>query len=176
MVLLVLLMTLLATAAGRGQSRPTGRVGGEQIVQRAHATRSMLFGAVPLYSVGIYTAHPVRGVLDLRRADLTKGVRIAVLYKGGMPQDIPSSWWEELVPVLTPEQQKTFRAAFRRLAGGDDIWITYAPALGTAMICFGRTIMHTKDDALMNAVLDLWLDETPVSQDVHDRLMADLQQ
>ena len=146
----------------------------ENLELRAKAVRSKLFGTVPLYSVEIYTVQAARELAQLRRTTLTKGIRVAVLYDGRIPGGIPSSWWDELVPALTPLEEQKLRAAFAQLASGQDIWITYQPSEGTHIRHKGRTVLISRDHALMDAVLDVWLDDTPVSHDVRKTLLAGL--
>lgn len=134
----------------------------------------MLFGTVDLYSVGIYTGAQVSSSKRLRDSSLTKAVRVAVLYEGGMPAKVPSDWWQELVPALSPAEEDKLRAAFAKLSSGEDVWITYAPGRGTRMMLGGNVVVSTDNHELMNAVFDLWLGPTPVSQEVHDALAAAL--
>ena len=169
-----LVFSTLTPIAGAGQNR-----GGESrfpanLELRAKAVRSRLFGTVSLYSVEIYTVRPAHGLAQLRRTTLTKGIRVEVLYDGRLPGGIPSSWWEELVPALTPVEEQKLRTAFEQLASGQDIWITYDPPEGTHIRHNGRTVLVTRDHALMDAVLDVWLDDTPVSHDIRTRLLAGL--
>lgn len=91
-----------------------------------------------------------------------------------MPGNVPSGWWEELVPALTAEQEQRLRRALSRLASGDDVWITYAPSTGTTIRHRGNVVVTTRTHALMNAVLDLWFDETPVSDDLRTKLVSAL--
>lgn len=145
---------------------------------RAKAVRSKLLGMVELYSVEIYveiyTVRAARDLTQLRSTTLTKGIRVAVLYDGRIPGGIPSGWWEELVPALTAPEEQKLRTAFEQLASGQDIWITYDPPRGTHIRHNGRTVLVTGDHALMDAVLDVWLDDTPVSHDVRNTLLAGL--
>ena len=143
---------------------------------RAKAVRSKLFGMVELYSVEIYTVRAVRELAQLRSTALTKGIRVAVLYEGRIPGGIPSNWWEELVPALTTPEEQKLRAAFEQLASGQNIWVTYNPPHGTHIRHNGRTVFVTGDHALMDAVLDVWLDDTPVSHDLRDALLAGLRE
>jgi uncharacterized protein YcsI (UPF0317 family) len=93
---------VLAAALSGQQHAPAAEVAGQQLTLRAKATRSTLFGTVDLYSVGIYTGAQVSSSRRLPDSSLTKAVRVAVLYEGGMPAKVPSDWWQELVPALSP--------------------------------------------------------------------------
>ncbi len=93
---------VLAAALSGQQHAPAAEVAGQQLTLRAKATRSTLFGTVDLYSVGIYAGAQVSSSKRLRDSSLTKAVRVAVLYEGGMPAKVPSDWWQELVPALSP--------------------------------------------------------------------------
>ena len=168
-----LVLTTLAPTVRAGQRDGESRFPAD-LQLRAKAVRSRLLGAVPLYSIEIYTVQPARGLAQLRSTSLTKGIRVEVLYDGRLPGGVPSSWWEELVPVLTPGEEQKLRAAFQRLASGQDIWITYDPPQGTRIFHNGSTVLVTRDHALMNAVLDLWLDDTPVSRGIRSTLLAGL--
>lgn len=166
---------VISTVAGAGAVPQNGESRfPENLELRAKAVRSKLFGTVRLYSVEIYTVQATHEPAQLRGADLTKGVRIAVLYDGRLPGGIPSSWWDQLVPALTPPQEQKLRTAFQRLASGQDIWVTYDPPEGTHVRHNGRTVLVTRDHALMDAVLGLWLDDTPVSHQVRTSLLAGL--
>lgn len=169
-----LFVATLAVPAGAGPHPDGHSEFPANLELRAKAVRSRLFGAVPLYSVEIYTAQAAREPSQLRRTNLTKGIRVAVLYDGNLPGGIPSRWWDELVPALTSDQEQKLRAAFAQLASGQDIWITYQPREGTRIYHNGRTVLATRDHTLMDAVLDLWLDDTPVSHDVRDTLVTGL--
>ena len=167
-----LVLSTAAPIAGSGQHAAGESRFPENLELRAKAIRSRLFGTVSLYSVEIYTVRPAHELAQLRMTTLTKGIRVEVLYDGRLPGGIPSSWWEELVPALTPGEEQKLRAAFKQLASGQDIWITYDPPGGTHIRHNGRTVLVTRDHALMDAVLDVWLDDTPVSSDVRDTLLA----
>lgn len=169
-----LVFATLAVTAGAGQQRDGDSQFPANLELRAKAVRSKLFGAVPLYSVEIYTAQAARELSQLRRTNLTKGIRVAVLYDGDLPGGIPSRWWDELIPALTPDQEHKLRSAFAQLAKGQDIWITYQPQEGTRIYHKGGKVLDTRDHTLMDAVLDLWFDDTPVSHDVRDTLLAHL--
>ena len=161
-------------AVGAGEQHATATVAGETLALQAKGTRSRLFGAVDIYTVGVYSARDVDSVEALRHPQLTRAVRVNVVYDGGMPAKIPQEWWQELVPVLDTQQQQTLREAFARVSAGDDIWITYAPSEGTLVRAGGRTVLTDRGDGLMNAVLNLWLGATPVSSDLRDVLVSDL--
>lgn len=176
---LVLFATVLvfltpASIPQAGQQRREQSGFPDNLVLRAKAVRSKLLGLVELYSVEIYTARAAHEVAELRSDTLTKGIRVAVLYEGNIPGGIPSSWWEELVPTLTAPEEQKLRTAFEQLASGQEIWITYDPPHGTHIRHNGRTVLITDDHALMNAVLDVWLDDSPVSHDVRNTLLAGL--
>ena len=173
----LVLVCAAGTAATRGegkQQQATARVGGETLPLQAKGTRSRLFGSVDVYTVGIYASREVNTVEALRDPQVARAVRVNVVYDGGMPEKIPSEWWQELIPVLDKGQQQKLRGAFARLSPGDDVWITYAPGKGTLLRAGGTTILSDPGAGLMNAVLDLWLGPTPVSGDLRDALVADL--
>lgn len=173
--LMLVFLCVAATSPGlAGEQDATATVGGETLPLQAKGTRSKLFGAVDIYTVGVYAARDVNTVEALRDPQLTRAVRVKVVYDGGMPAKIPSEWWRELVPVLDEQQQQKLRDAFARLSPGEDVWITYARSKGTLLRAGGRTVLADPGDGLMNAVLNLWMGPTPVSSDLHDALVADL--
>ena len=179
-VLVRAIMLILACGAGTakaaeaGEQEATITVGGETLALQAKGTRSRLFGSVDVYSVGVYASREVNSVEALRDPQLTRAVRLKILYDGGMPAKIPSEWWQELVPVLDARQQQKLREAFGRMSVGDDVWISYAPSKGTLLRAGGSTVLTDSGDGLMNAVLDLWFGATPVSSDLHEGLVNDL--
>ncbi|CAN5863171.1 hypothetical protein BH20GEM3_BH20GEM3_10610 [soil metagenome] len=89
-ILLILIPFGATPDAAAPRQEPTTRVDGRQFSLRAKATRAMFFGTLDLYSVGIYTSEPIRGVNELRNSDMPKALRVGVLYDGGMPEKIPS--------------------------------------------------------------------------------------
>lgn len=175
MTLVFICAAASGTAAGEaGGQEATAAVAGETLALQAKGTRSRLFGSVDIYTVGVYASREVNSVEALRDPQLTRAVRVKVVYDGGMPAKVPSEWWQELIPALDKQQQQKLREAFSRVSAGDDVWITYAPSKGTLLRAGGSTVLTDPGDGLINAVLDIWFDATPVSGDLHDALVADL--
>lgn len=176
MLVFVCAAAMTSASADATEQEATVTVGGETLALQAKGKRSMLFGSVDIYSVGVYASREVNSAGALRNQQLTRAVRVNVLYDGGMPEKIPSEWWRELIPALDKQQQQKLREAFARLSPGEDVWITYAPSTGTLFRAAGNTVVTDPGDGLMNAVLDLWFGATPVSSELHDELVTQLRQ
>jgi hypothetical protein len=152
----------------------TMRIGDQELTQVSEATRSRLFGMMDIYRVGLYMPPARFTVESLRDPGTAKALSVVILYDGSLPDAIPEEWREELMPVLAPGQQQTLRRAFARLRPDDQIAIEYLPKQGTTLKISGREVLADKGGALMGAFLDVWMGQSPVSEDLKRDLMEGL--
>ena len=54
------------------------------------------------------------------------------------------------------------------------MWVTYVPSEGTRVRLDGEVVLHDRGKGLLQAVLDLWLGPTPVSEEVEEELRNQL--
>ena len=169
---LPLLVAVLAFGAGEAAQPKTFDMAGQRLPLKSQATRSKLFGTVELYRVALYAPHNIQSVADLRGVKVPKGLHVAVLYGGSLPDQIPSDWRKELQPALTDEQWKQLQSAYAKLRPKDEIRIWYAPGQGTTVSVSGKPVLSVPGQGLMGAFLDIWLGQTPVSEEIKKQLSS----
>ena len=145
-------------------------VGGRSLPLKSQATRSEMFGLVDLYQVALYAPANISSVEGLRPKDVPKALRVEVQYNGSLPDEVPSGWRSELDPALNKEQSAKLRSAYAKLEPKDEILITYVPERGTTLRVSGNEVLTNAGYEVMAAFLDIWLGQTPVSEDVKDAL------
>ncbi len=154
----------------------TLQIGEHTLTKASQATRSRLFGSVNIYRVSLYVdqTHATLDALRALRSPIAR--RVDILYEGSLPDEIPSDWKRELMPALGPGQQKSLVQAYARLSPRDSIEIRFAPGEGTTVSVSGRRILTDDGFELIAAFLDIWMGQTPVSDDIKDQLIAGLRQ
>lgn len=159
----------LASAAAQ---TPTMSAGETRLTLVSRATRSEMFGLVDLYEVALYVPPDVSSLAMLRGQDTAKGLRVEIEYDGSLPDRIPTEWSRELQPALSRAQQQELRRAYAGLGPGDVIEITYAPGAGTRIVVSGDTVLTDRGYEVMAAFMNIWLGQTPVSEDVKQQLLT----
>jgi hypothetical protein len=114
------------------------------------------------------------GAAALRDSETPKAIRIEVVYDGSLPDQIPGAWQGELLPVLDPRQQEKLRDAYAQLKPNDWVSIDYVPSRGTTVTVLGERVLVDRGQELMGAFLDLWVGQTPVSEEMKQELLQQL--
>ena len=169
---LVLLVLLAWTASPAAAPPRTIDVGGTQLTLQGQGTRSKL-GFINLYLVALYLPQRLSEVRRIWDSDIPKGLIVEILYNGSLPDTIPKSWSNELLPGLTFDQKHAIADAWANLSTGDTIRLTYAPNSGTTLHLGGREMLTEGDDAIMRSFLDLWVGRSPVSKELRGSLLGD---
>ena len=167
------LLVVLSCPASLAAAPPrTIDVGGTELTLQGHGTRSKL-GFIHLYSVALYLPQRYSDVRRIWDSDIPKGLIVEILYNGSLPDTIPKSWRNELLPGLTFEQKHAVANAWGTLNAGDLVRVTYAPDSGTTLLVGDRVLLTDRDDAIMRSFLDLWVGRSPVSKELRGSLFGD---
>ncbi|MDX1656847.1 MAG: chalcone isomerase family protein [Candidatus Competibacteraceae bacterium] len=170
LVTLVLTLAVMAPALrAAGLPATLSIVGETQLQLTGQGTREKLF--IDLYTVGLYLPRPLSEVEPIRQHDISKAFRVEVVYDGSIPNEVPENWWEELVPVLSAQQEEQLKEFYFQLQPQDTILISYAPGQGTQIKINGETKIIDKGHALMSAYIDIWLGGNPVSEELRNSLL-----
>ena len=150
----------------------TIELGGSRLLLQGQGTRTKFF-FIDLYSIALYLPHRFPDVRRIWDSDVPKALSVEILYTGSLPDKIPKSWNQELLPGLTFDQKDAVAAAWANLNAGDTIRVTYAPASGTKLLVGDRVVLTERDDTLMRSFLDLWVGRSPVSKELRGSLLGD---
>lgn len=135
----------------------------------AEATRSIYWNDV--YQLTVYDEDGRLSAQELRPMDAPIKVEIKVLHDGDLP-DIPESWTSELVPAVSSDTLSDIEEAYRSLNQDDVITVTFRPGIGTRIKLNDRLVVETKTAELALATVDIWLGDTPVSEDFKAELLG----
>jgi hypothetical protein len=169
-MLSVALVLLLAVPLLAVSLPETLQVGGQRLMLAGQGTRTELV-FVELYSVALYLPHNMSKPRAIEGASVPKALRVQIRYDGSLPDRIPAGWRSELMPALTQQQQQQLLQQYQKLQQGDVITISYAPETGTTVAVNGGQILQDESDQVMNAFLDVWIGQTPVSEDLKQALL-----
>ena len=147
-------------------------VGRTELTLQGEGTRSKL-GFIDLYSVALYLPQRYSDVRRIWDSDVPKAIIVEILCNGSLPDKIPRSWSNELLPGLTFEQKHAVADAWANLSTGDTIRLTYAPGTGTSLRLGEQEVLTGADDAIMRSFLDLWVGRSPVSKELPGSLLGD---
>ena len=134
-------------------------IGNMEYALKASGTRSQYFFS--LYRLGIY-----------KEGSKTAYV-VEIMYDGSVPDKIPSNWQNELLPLLSAEQEKKLKGEYAQLTAGDVIVIANEEDTATVRVNGKAVLSNLKKDQneqLLRAFNDIWLGDKPVS----DSLKKDL--
>ena len=160
-----------AKLAVPGHAAPpaTVTVAGDDLVLSGMAKRQAL--TVDLYTVALYLPEPTTSAERIGDPSVPKAFFVEVAYDDSAPGVVPDHWREELLPAPLAEQTEELRRVSRSLEEGDAIHIAYAPGSGAEVQLNGETVLEERGHELIEAVIDLWLGEDPVSEDVRRGLL-----
>jgi hypothetical protein len=150
---------------------PAVTVDGHRLVRLASATRSTLFGTVDLYSVEIFMPGHPASLDEARSRTIPKAILIRRLFSPPFTAPVPPEWDAELQKALEPDERVRLESTLRRLNPGDAVWVRYSPGTGTTATQGGRTLVTRPGVALADAVLNICLLWSGVSEDLRQQLL-----
>lgn len=173
LAVMLVLVVLTSHAAGAASSTVPNTVEafGRHLTLNGHAVRSKLLGMVDLYSVALYLPDEMPRTALIGDKTLAKAIRLEVLYDGSIPDKIPESWRQELLPVLSEAAAARLRKTYASLNFGTVVLIRYAPQHGTELVVGNEVVISEGGPELMRAFLDIWMGQDPVSEDIREALL-----
>jgi hypothetical protein len=170
---LVVVSTLAASTVAQSVEHPRSFTpdGGAPVPLAGEATRLHLFGQIDLYSLALYVAGSASRE-NLLSPDVSKVLRIQILYEEDLRYRIGIDWRGELVPRLDSAATAHLRGSFAPLRRGDIVLIEYVPGKGTSVRVNKAIAVGEVNHDLMLAFLDHWLGQRPVSEEIKQALLA----
>jgi hypothetical protein len=170
---LVIALTLVPSLRAQSMDPPPTLMpeGGTPLRRAAAATRIHLLGLIELYRVAVY----VGGSMDrasLLSPDVSKAVRVQVLYQEDSRQRIGIDWRAELIPRLESAATAHLRGTFAPIRRGDVVLIEYVPGKGTAVRVNQAVAVSGVNHDLMLAFLDHWVGQRPLSEEIKRTLVG----
>jgi hypothetical protein len=90
-------------------------------------------------------------------------VRMHIVESRFLPERIPQPWREALAGELEREPMFRVRVEYGDLTDGDVVTIAYAPESGVTMRVNGRTVTRTPGHGAIDAILEAWAGQDPIS-------------
>jgi hypothetical protein len=145
--------------------------GGAAVPLAGEAMRVHLLGLIDLYGLALYVGGSTSRE-NLLSPDVSKVLRIQVIYEEDPRNRIGLDWRGELVPRLESAATAHLRGSFAPLRGGDVVLIEYVPGKGTTVRVNKAVAVGGVNHDLMLAFLDHWLGQRPVSEEIKRTILA----
>jgi hypothetical protein len=170
---LVIALTLVPSVRGQSIEPPPTLTpeGGAPLPRAAAASRIHLLGLIELYGVAVY----VGGSMDranLLSPNVSKALRVQVLYEEDPRQRIGIDWRAELIPRLESAATAHLRGTFAPIRRGDVVLIEYVPGKGTSVRINQAVAVSGVNHDLMLAFLDHWVGQRPLSEEIKRTLLG----
>lgn len=132
-----------------------------------------------IYIAQLYLEQPAADTKDVLAADSHKSMVMHFLYKNVEKAKLIEAWNEGFLGNNSPEQLAElkgridqFNAMFSDAKKGDVIALDYTPGVGTKVTIAGveKGVIPGKD--FNDALLSIWLGESPISKDLKAKLLA----
>lgn len=133
---------------------------GQRLELAGCGAREVMF-FVDLYVISLYVPSPPADAV--MEPDTTKIVQLNVIYDGSLPDDLPDEWRSGLEDRISEEMLRTLQGFYKDVRGGDIVTIGYAPDSGSTIQVNGETVITRHGNGLIDAMLDLWIGEEPIS-------------
>lgn len=154
-------MSLVAAAMLAGvQLAATLPVGGEALELASCGVRDTLW--IDHYVAALYLP-PGASMQAARDPASAKAVRMHVVESRYLPERIPQPWREALAGELAREPMFRVRVEYQDLTDGDVVTIAYAPGSGVTMRVNGRTVTRIPGHDAIDAILEAWAGQDPIS-------------
>lgn len=147
------------------------QAGDTTLTRVGHGIRSAIW--IDIYGCSLYLPHPVTSVAKVEADDLPVAASVRVLVHDTSGR-IPGRWRRLLHREVSAEDYAELEQAYHALAYGDRVIFLFQPSDGTRVLRNGATIIHVAGKSLMNAVLEQWIGDHPVSTDLRAALTRGL--
>lgn len=160
MALIAFAPALAAATLAGVHLAPTLSVAGQALQLVSCGMRETLW--IDHYAAGLYVP-PGASAQVARDAKHPKAVRLKIIEARYLPEKIPEKWRGALNSELEREPMVRVRRAYGALREGDEVTFTYAPQEGVTMQVNGRAVMRASGHGVIDAILEAWAGEDPVS-------------
>jgi hypothetical protein len=132
--------------------------------------REFIFLDIYLLSVYLPAGTPLSGQIDNR--DIGKVFLLDVLYDGNMPDDLPNLWREPLADEISAELLAILQDQYDRVQTDDRVEFGYYPGFGEELRINEEPVLREPGRELMPALIELWLGDDPVSNNLRRLLIS----
>ncbi len=154
-----------------GQSIPdTYMLGDDTLVLTGCGKREMLWNS--LYLVAIYLEEATSDVDKIMSDSSAKAIRLKVLYGNELPEELPELWREPLQEEMNREMLKTVLNLYDEISTGDIVIFSYHPQLGTRVSLNDEDVIERNNSLLVTTLLENWIGDEPVSQNLKRLLLS----
>lgn len=155
--------TVARAAAIEGITLPPAiTYSGSELELAGCGTREVMF-FVEVYVISIYLPEPPADAATIMAPGTTKLVRLDVVYGGSLPDDLPDEWRSHLEDEISAELVETLQGFYTNIQSGDVVTIGYAPDRGTTIRVNGDAVVSRPGNALIDAMLELWIGANLIS-------------
>lgn len=132
------------------------------LVLNGRGTRKFMF--FDLYTCELYVLEPTDDSARILRENGPITVQLKV--HGDPPESIPGEWAAVLKGELSDKMFSKTTILYRDLEKGDRIQLQYQPETGTTVAINSESLFVDPGRELIQAVLDQWVGEAPVSDEL----------
>lgn len=136
------------------------RLGHQQLAAASCTVRSTLW--IEHYAVVLYLPGKGAPADDLIDPTKSKALRMRIINRLLMPNDIPPKWREPMEANLDPAEFDRANRIYRDLQPGDRLTIAYAPDSGVVVSVNGNRMATARGHRLVDALLATWADGKPL--------------
>lgn len=128
---------------------------------------------VEVYACYLYLPHAAASVDEIKAEAMPVAVDVRILVDGSLAE-IPERWRKVFQREVSVEAYARLMQVSREIARYDHVTFVYRPEDGTRVLHNGRAVAYQPGKSLMNALLDQWLGNEPVSRSLRASLLGDL--
>lgn len=141
------------------------------LILNGKGTRNLLF--IELYTCELYLDNPTSRANDILSRDQRLLIKLEV--HGEPPDDVPTDWASVLQRELSDKIYDQVTRTYTTLVSGDQIELLHRPGSGTEVKVNNRVLFTDPGRSLIVAILEQWLGETPVSEDLKAALLGPIE-
>ena len=152
------------------------QVGGTTLVLNGLGLRTKYM--VKVYVAGLYLEHKSSDANAVLQADVTK--RIVMQFVHSVSKDQMADAFDESFSENAPDARKTMKADVDRFCGalealrdGDQMVLTYVPAVGTTLAVTGRDKLTIPGPAFGQMLFSVWLGPKPPNAGLKKGLLGE---
>jgi hypothetical protein len=163
LVVLALPVNAQAPAQSKLLSMPSViALGAQHLPARSCALRQTLW--IEHYTTVLYLPGHATVTEELTNAKVPKALRLQIINRRFIPDDIPAKWREPMRKTLEAKTMERAREAFRDLKSGDSVVMSYQPQSGVSVSVNDQVVAGARGHALIESLLETWTDDSPLRE------------